>query len=42
MALDVERFKDAVKSMQNLSEEIRAAVTERAEKSFAELDAATR
>ncbi|MBN1164514.1 MAG: LPP20 family lipoprotein [Candidatus Krumholzibacteriota bacterium] len=41
MALDVEHFKDAVKKMDNLSEEIRSAVIERADKAFEELDAET-
>ena len=38
MVYDAEKFSSAVGSMQNLSEEIRRAVIERADKSFAELD----
>ncbi|MCP4146054.1 MAG: hypothetical protein GY752_12340 [bacterium] len=39
VSLDVKAFKDAVSSMTQLSEEIRAAVVSRADKAFAELDA---
>jgi LPP20 lipoprotein len=41
MALDVKHFKDAVGSMKTLSEDIRAAVQERADHAFADLDAST-
>jgi hypothetical protein len=38
VSLDVEHFKNAVNDMQSLSEDIRAAVVERAEAAFQELD----
>ncbi|HWV36918.1 MAG TPA: LPP20 family lipoprotein [Vulgatibacter sp.] len=38
VALDVEGFKDAVSKMQNLSEGVRAAVIERADRAFEDLD----
>jgi hypothetical protein len=38
VAMDVEKFKDAVSKMNNLSESVRKAVEERAEKAFEELD----
>jgi hypothetical protein len=41
VVLDTETFKDSLKNMQQLDEAIRAAIVERADKSFAELDAAT-
>lgn len=36
--LDVDKFKDAVNNMKNLSESVRKAVVERADKAFSELD----
>ena len=39
--LDVEGFKDAVRRMASLSESVRQAVVERADKAFEELDRAT-
>jgi hypothetical protein len=39
--LDVEGFKDAVRRMKDLSESVRQAVVERADKAFEELDRAT-
>ena len=41
MVLDVEKFKNAVSDMKQLSEKTRQAVVERAEKAFDELDQAT-
>lgn len=41
MVLDAEAFKDAVGKMKNLSESVRKAVIERADKAFGELDKAT-
>ncbi len=41
MVLDVEGFRDQVKTMQQLDEQVRQAIVERAEQSFAELDAST-
>lgn len=41
VVLDVEKFKDIVNKATNLSEAVRKAVVERAEKAFQELDAAT-
>ena len=38
VALDAERFKDAVSKMQNLSEGVRRAVIERADEAFRDLD----
>jgi len=38
VALDVERFKDAVGRMENLSEGVRRAVIERADEAFEDLD----
>lgn len=38
VALDVEQFKGAVAQMKNLSESVRAAVIERADKAFEDLD----
>ena len=38
VALDVEGFKDAVSKMQNLSESVRSAVIQRADKAFEDLD----
>lgn len=38
VALDTERFKDAVSKMQNLSEGVRRAVIERADEAFRDLD----
>ncbi len=38
VALDVEGFKDAVSQMRNLSDSVRAAVVERADKAFDDLD----
>lgn len=38
VALDAERFKDAVSKMQNLSEGVRRAVIERADEAFDDLD----
>jgi len=38
VSLDLEAFKDTVKKMKNLSEEVRQAVTDRANGAFAELD----
>jgi len=38
MVLDVERFRDSVDKMSNLSEDLRAAISDRADKSFAELN----
>jgi hypothetical protein len=38
VALDAERFKDAVSKMQNLSEGVRRAVIERADAAFEDLD----
>lgn len=38
VALDVEKFKDTVNKIQNLSESVRKAVIERADKAFEELD----
>jgi hypothetical protein len=42
MALDVDSFKDAVDSMGQLNDEVRAAVKERADEAFKELDEALR
>jgi len=42
MCMDVEKFKGVVNSMQQLDEKIRAAVVERANKAFNELDEATK
>jgi hypothetical protein len=39
--LDVDGFKDAVRRMKNLSESVRQAVVDRADKAFEELDRAT-
>ena len=36
--LDVDKFKDTVNKIQNLSESVRKAVIERADKAFEELD----
>ena len=41
MVLDVEAFRDQVKNMSQLDEQVRQAIVQHAEKSFAELDAAT-
>lgn len=41
MVLDVDAFRDQVKNMSQLDEQVRQAIVDRAEKSFAELDAAT-
>jgi hypothetical protein len=41
MVLDVDAFRDQVKNMSQLDEQIRQAIVERAEQSFAELDAST-
>ena len=41
MVMDVEAFKDSISKMNQLNEAVRAAVVERADKSFKELDAAT-
>jgi hypothetical protein len=41
IVLDVESFRNQLKEMGQLDEEVRAAVVERANKSFEELDAAT-
>jgi hypothetical protein len=41
MLLDVDTFRDQLKGMNQLDEQVRQAITERAEKSFAELDEAT-
>jgi hypothetical protein len=38
VALDLEKFEDSVRRMDQLSESVRKAVVERAEQSFAELD----
>lgn len=38
VVLDVEKFKDTVSKIQNLSESVRKAVIERADKAFGELD----
>ena len=38
VALDVEKFKDTVNKIQNLSESVRKAVIERADKAFSDLD----
>ncbi|WP_373047973.1 LPP20 family lipoprotein [Vulgatibacter sp.] len=38
VALDTERFKDAVSKMQNLSDSVRRAVIERADEAFRDLD----
>ncbi|AKU90443.1 LPP20 family lipoprotein [Vulgatibacter incomptus] len=38
VALDVEGFKDAVSKMENLSERVRAAVVQRADRAFEDLD----
>jgi hypothetical protein len=38
VALDIEKFKETVNRMQNLSESVRKAVIERADKAFSELD----
>lgn len=42
MCMDVEKFKGAVNQMQQLDEKVRAAVVERANKAFNELDEATK
>ena len=42
VVLDLDKFKDSVRQMTNLSEEIRKAVDLRAKAAFAELDAALR
>lgn len=42
MCMDLEKFKGAVNSMQQLDEKVRAAVVERANKAFSELDEATK
>ncbi|MBT3317408.1 LPP20 family lipoprotein [bacterium] len=39
VSLDIEAFKDIVNGMTHLSEQVRKAVVERADKAFAELDA---
>ena len=39
VSLDIKAFKEAVKGMSQLNEEIRTAIVERADKAFAELDA---
>lgn len=41
MCTDLEKFKDSVNKMQQLDEKVRAAVVERANKAFDELDKAT-
>ena len=41
MVLDVNAFRDQVKGMNQLDEQVRQAIVERAEKSFDELDSAT-
>jgi hypothetical protein len=41
MVLDVDIFREQVKNMNQLDEQFRQAIVDRAEKSFAELDAAT-
>jgi uncharacterized lipoprotein NlpE involved in copper resistance len=41
VVLDVNAFRDQVKGMNQLDEQIRQAIVERAEQSFSELDAAT-
>jgi hypothetical protein len=41
VVLDTEAFKDSLKNMKQLDDKVRAAIVERADKSFAELDAAT-
>ena len=38
VAMDVDKFKGAISKMNNLSETVRKAVEERADKSFGELD----
>jgi len=38
VAMDVDKFKDSVSKMGNLSDSVRKAVSERADKSFEELD----
>lgn len=41
MVLDVDSFRDQVKNMSQLDEQVRQAIVDRAEQSFAELDAST-
>jgi len=41
VVLDVDKFRDQLKDMNQLDEQIRQAIVERAEKSFSELDAET-
>jgi len=41
MVLDVDAFRDQVKNMNQLDEQVRQAIVQRAEQSFAELDAST-
>ncbi|MFM2415718.1 MAG: hypothetical protein RL385_441 [Pseudomonadota bacterium] len=41
VVLDVDAFKDALKQANELSEQVRAAIVERAQRSFRELDQAT-
>lgn len=41
MVLDVDAFRDQLKNMSQLDEQVRKAIVERADKSFAELDAET-
>ena len=41
VVLDTESFKDSVQNMRQLDEAMRTAIIERADKSFAELHAAT-
>ena len=42
MCVDLNKFKDAVNRMSQLNEQVRAAVVERANKAFEELDEATK
>jgi len=41
MVLDVDAFRDQIKNMSQLDEQVRQAIVDRAEQSFAELDAST-
>jgi hypothetical protein len=41
MCVDLQKFKDALSNMQQLNEQVRAAVVERADKAFGELDKET-